>query len=144
LSDGTTTAHLAFSGTYVFDNFKFASDGSGGTLVIDPPVQSVTDGSANPPAGNSGSGSAPAWWSNSAPFNFSDNGAGHGPLDLLNLKASDIFAHPGMTDQAHGLLNLLAGSQDAPPHVELESLFNDHLNLALQHAQLTSHGLLSA
>jgi hypothetical protein len=38
LSDGTRTASINFSGNYAFENFKFASDGHGGTLVIDPPV----------------------------------------------------------------------------------------------------------
>lgn len=38
LSDGTNTAKIDFSGTYVLDNFKFLNDGNGGTLLVDPPV----------------------------------------------------------------------------------------------------------
>ena len=38
LSAGTQTASINFSGSYTLQNFKFASDGHGGTLVIDPPV----------------------------------------------------------------------------------------------------------
>lgn len=38
LSAGTQTASINFSGNYTLQNFKFASDGHGGTLVIDPPV----------------------------------------------------------------------------------------------------------
>jgi hypothetical protein len=38
VTDGTNTATLDFNGTYVLANFDFASDGSGGTVVYDPPV----------------------------------------------------------------------------------------------------------
>ena len=38
VTDGTNTVHLSFSGSYVVGNFEFASDGSGGTIVYDPPV----------------------------------------------------------------------------------------------------------
>jgi len=48
---GGHTARLGFSGSYSLGNFKFASDGSGGTIVYDPPVSptfSNTDVSTNP------------------------------------------------------------------------------------------------
>ncbi len=38
VTDGTNTTTLDFNGTYVLANFDFASDGSGGTIVYDPPV----------------------------------------------------------------------------------------------------------
>ena len=38
VTDGTNIANLHFSGSYTLANFKFASDGSGGTIVYDPPV----------------------------------------------------------------------------------------------------------
>ncbi|WP_433996197.1 FecR domain-containing protein [Bradyrhizobium japonicum] len=38
LSDGTDTAILKFAGNYNIDSFDFASDGNGGTLVVDPPT----------------------------------------------------------------------------------------------------------
>ena len=38
VTDGTDSVNLSFSGSYVLGNFKFASDGSGGTMVYDPPV----------------------------------------------------------------------------------------------------------
>jgi hypothetical protein len=38
VTDGNNTAILNFSGAYVLGNFKFASDGNGGTIVYDPPV----------------------------------------------------------------------------------------------------------
>ncbi|HEU0207813.1 MAG TPA: hypothetical protein VFQ78_02440, partial [Candidatus Udaeobacter sp.] len=40
VTDGTHTDTLNFSGSYSLANFKFASDGSGGTIVFDPPVPS--------------------------------------------------------------------------------------------------------
>jgi hypothetical protein len=46
VTDGADTVHLSFSGSYSLDNFKFASDGNGGTVVYDPPVP----GSNAPPA----------------------------------------------------------------------------------------------
>jgi serralysin len=38
VTDGTNTTTLDLNGTYSLANFKFASDGSGGTIVYDPPV----------------------------------------------------------------------------------------------------------
>jgi hypothetical protein len=38
VTDGSHTAALDFSGSYTLANFKFANDGSGGTIVYDPPV----------------------------------------------------------------------------------------------------------
>jgi hypothetical protein len=38
VTDGSNTAALSFSGSYTLANFNFASDGSGGTIVYDPPV----------------------------------------------------------------------------------------------------------
>jgi hypothetical protein len=54
MTNGTNTDALNFNGSYVLANFKFASDGNGGTIVYDPPV---------PPAGDSGtySSQTPAW-----------------------------------------------------------------------------------
>jgi hypothetical protein len=36
-----------FTGNYVFENFKFSSDGNGGTLIVDPPVQTASNGSVD-------------------------------------------------------------------------------------------------
>nr|WP_245284210.1 FecR domain-containing protein [Bradyrhizobium sp. WSM2254] len=38
LSDGTDTATIKFAGSYSIDSFQFASDGHGGTLIVDPPT----------------------------------------------------------------------------------------------------------
>src|ERR1700677_4718733 len=48
VTDGTHTDTLDFNGSYTLANFKFASDGNGGTIVYDPPV----------PAGKSGNTTA--------------------------------------------------------------------------------------
>jgi hypothetical protein len=44
VTDGTHTAALDFNGSYTLANFKFASDGSGGTVVYDPPVPAAQGG----------------------------------------------------------------------------------------------------
>ena len=44
VTDGTHTDKLDFNGSYTLANFKFASDGSGGTIVYDPPVSAVQSG----------------------------------------------------------------------------------------------------
>jgi hypothetical protein len=44
VSDGTHSAALDFNGSYTLANFKFASDGNGGTIVYDPPVPAVQGG----------------------------------------------------------------------------------------------------
>jgi hypothetical protein len=38
VSDGSKTATLQFNGSYEAANFKFVTDGHGGTIVYDPPV----------------------------------------------------------------------------------------------------------
>jgi hypothetical protein len=41
VTDGSgDTAKLSFNGSYSLANFKFANDGSGGTIVYDPPTAS--------------------------------------------------------------------------------------------------------
>jgi len=38
VSDGTNTANLALLGQYTAASFAMATDGSGGTLIHDPPA----------------------------------------------------------------------------------------------------------
>ncbi len=45
VTDGTHTDVLDFNGSYTLASFKFASDGSGGTIVYDPPVPAGQGGS---------------------------------------------------------------------------------------------------
>ena len=51
VTDGKHTDTLGFSGSYTLANFKLASDGSGGTIVYDPPAPAGK--SSNTSAGNS-------------------------------------------------------------------------------------------
>src|SRR6185312_977207 len=44
VSDGTNTANITLLGQYVAANFTKQADGHGGTLITDPPVQSLTGG----------------------------------------------------------------------------------------------------
>ena len=43
VTDGTNSVALQFNGSYTLANFKFASDGSGGTIVYDPPASSASN-----------------------------------------------------------------------------------------------------
>ena len=57
VTDGIDTANIDFNGSYTLANFKFASDGNGGTIVYDPPVSDSAAPSATPqptsgPSGN--------------------------------------------------------------------------------------------
>ena len=58
VTDGTSTTALDFNGTYVLANFKFASDGGGGTIVYDPPVpaQPQSPSAIGHTAGNNAAG----------------------------------------------------------------------------------------
>ena len=47
VTDGTHSAALDFNGSFTLANFKFASDGSGGTILYDPPG-SAAQGSTAP------------------------------------------------------------------------------------------------
>lgn len=42
MSDGTNTANIALLGQYMAGSFATASDGHGGTMITDPPVQAQT------------------------------------------------------------------------------------------------------
>ena len=46
VTDGTHTDKLDFNGSYTLANFDFASDGSGGTIVYDPPASTGNSSSA--------------------------------------------------------------------------------------------------
>ena len=48
ISDGANTANIHFTGTYSESNFKFASDGHGGTIVYDPPTDVSTQTATEP------------------------------------------------------------------------------------------------
>jgi hypothetical protein len=58
VTDGTHTANISMVGTYTLASFHFASDGSGGTLVTDPPVASQSEGVVDPSLASSGENAA--------------------------------------------------------------------------------------
>jgi hypothetical protein len=59
VTDGSNTAELSLSGSYTLANFDFATDGSGGTIVYDPPAPTPSSQNTTVPnatsAGPSGS-----------------------------------------------------------------------------------------
>ena len=57
ITDGTDTAKLDFSGSHTLANFKLASDGTGGTILYDPPVL-PSDASASAPNSTEASSAA--------------------------------------------------------------------------------------
>ena len=79
ISSGGETVELDFNGSYALANFSFASDGSGGTIVYDPPVDE-SDASTAPASAK--------WWrsgwyrpmprASSAPNNGGSNQADSG------------------------------------------------------------------
>ena len=95
LSDGTDTANINFAGNYVLANFTLSNDGSGGTLIIDPPVKST---------GNDGSSDAQSF-----SFNF----------DALRGPTSNLPNTPGSFDHLE-LENALKSEID-----QLQSLFHN-------------------
>src|SRR6185437_7677929 len=70
VSDGTHTANIALLGNYSLANFTVASDGHGGTSLVDPPIPSAQSGAVNQQFGlASEASSTPAWQSNPAILN---------------------------------------------------------------------------
>ena len=54
VTDGTNTDKLTLNGSYTLANFSFASDGSGGTIVYDPPAATSCSQNGSTAAGTSG------------------------------------------------------------------------------------------
>ena len=108
VSDGTNSALLHLVGTYVAQNFSFASDGGTGTIVYDPPVNSGAPASHGslPEVGrgntNTAAGDAYAM-SNGSGFSFAHldhgNSAGFHPLDLSQPDSHWLATSP-ITSQA--------------------------------------------
>jgi len=81
VTDGTHTDTLKFNGQYTLANFKFASDGSGGTIVYDPAVPSI----------------APL--ANYMASNFATAGSGH---DTIVSREDVESHHPLLAGSQHG------------------------------------------
>jgi Tryptophan-rich Synechocystis species C-terminal domain/Right handed beta helix region len=54
VTDGSDTAKLNFNGSYTLASFKFANDGSGGTIVYDPPAPPASGQSTAAPTTGAG------------------------------------------------------------------------------------------
>ena len=79
LTDGTNTANLELEGGYTLANFVIANDGDGGTLLIDPKVDTQSFGNASASSGASPEASDPvvdqgAVTVNAGPIAVSDGG----------------------------------------------------------------------
>ena len=92
VTDGTNTDKLAFNGSYKLANFDFASDGSGGTIVYDPPV----------PTSNVSVPTSSGQTSGGQGRNFTGTGSG--------FEAQDIIDLPGIAFDAQATLGYLPGS----------------------------------
>jgi hypothetical protein len=90
LTDGTHSTSLHFNGSYSSQNFSLASDGHGGTIIYDPPVQNVNPATAGGMKTNTAtaalSGQNPSTNDSNAAFKFSF-GAGN---DTITHVASEI------------------------------------------------------
>ena len=92
VTDGTNTDKLNFNGSYKLANFDFASDGSGGTIVYDPPV----------PTSNVSVPTSSGQTSGGQGRNFTGTGSG--------FEAQDVFDLPGIAFDAQATLGYLPGS----------------------------------
>jgi hypothetical protein len=92
VTDGTNTDKLDFNGSYTLANFDFASDGSGGTIVYDPPV-STSNASVPTSSGQTSGGQG---------RNFTGTGSG--------FEAQDVMDLPGIAFDAQATLGYLPGS----------------------------------
>jgi serralysin len=139
VTDGTNTTTLDFNGTYVLANFEFASDGSGGTIVYDPPVPAQPQSpsavghtaSSNAAGFFTGAGQdsfvfAPALGHNSATgWNPTMDAGQNSPAASWNVAAFLPDTHDGthghafMTDSAHHAM---------PAQPLTEAQFHAHLS----------------
>jgi hypothetical protein len=91
VTDGTNTANINVAGTYTLANFHFATDGSGGTLVTDPPSNTETVPSSKIPTTLVDSATNPEIVANVA-FSAFENGT---PVTQKSMNAD------GSSDIAH-------------------------------------------
>jgi parallel beta-helix repeat protein len=105
VTDGTNTDKLNFHGSYTLGNFSFASDGSGGTIVYDPPAPPSSALAATSSGQTSGGQSS----------NFTGTVSGFGAQDVIDLPgiAFDAQTTLGYSDQTGGTLPFMDGAQSA-------------------------------
>jgi hypothetical protein len=102
---GADTVKLHFNGSYKLANFDFASDGSGGTIVYDPPAPPSSALAATSSGQTSGGQSS----------NFTGTVSGFGAQDVIDLPgiAFDAQTTLGYSDQTGGTLPFMDGAQSA-------------------------------
>jgi hypothetical protein len=100
VSDGTNTASLQFMGNYQLANFIFQNDGSGGTLIVDPPVTDTstsTDSSSTNTMTTNGSSTTTTTSADSSPTNTTrtdDLSTATTPTDGSSTNLSNIANEP--------------------------------------------------
>jgi hypothetical protein len=108
VTDGTNTDKLNFHGSYTLGNFSFASDGSGGTIVYDPPAPPSSALAATSSGQTSGGQSS----------NFTGTVSGFGAQDVIDLPGIAFDAQTTLgylpdSDQTGGTLPFMDGVQSA-------------------------------
>ncbi|UPK40778.1 cadherin domain-containing protein (plasmid) [Bradyrhizobium sp. 186] len=108
VTDGSHTAHINMVGNYTLENFHFTGDGSGGTLVTDPPVpldqsseapNATSTGTIDTIVGEAGNDTI----NGGAGNDFLSGGAGK---DILTGGAgNDTFIYTAASDSAPGVSN---------------------------------------
>jgi VCBS repeat-containing protein len=130
VSDGTNTATLDFDGTYVLANFKFASDGSGGTIVYDPPVSAQPQSptaisktiSSNAAGFFVGAGQDSFVF---APTSGHHSATGWNPTTDAQQLSPSAFWNPAALSNTHDVTHHHTAAVD-PPHDEMPQ-FHAHL-----------------
>jgi len=108
VTGGTNTDKLYFNGSYKLANFDFASDGSGGTIVYDPPI----------PPSNALAPTSSAQTSGGQSSNFTGTVSGFGAQDIIDLPGIAFDAQTTLgylpdSNQPGGPLSLAGGAQSA-------------------------------
>ena len=134
VTDGSMTASLHFLGNYSQDNFLFANDGSGGTIIF-ASAASAQSGMATPAAG----GSAPAAATITGPdtFVFAPN---FGQITIANFSPASDTLQFSKTVFANINAVLSATHDDASGNAVITDAAHDVITL--QHvttAQLLAH-----
>ena len=113
VTDGNDTAKLKFNGSYTLANFKLASDGSGGTIVYDPPAPAgnapTSDTSGSPTIGNSTTLGVTADTGTVSGF------GGRGVIDLpeIAFDAQTTLGNLANDNPAGGMLSVADGTHSA-------------------------------
>jgi autotransporter-associated beta strand protein len=134
-ANGQALDSINFDGTYQLANFTIESDGNGGTLIVDPPVNTSGQTPGNPPVAPNhhltGVAAADGFVFNFAGLNHAPTADFHPDLDTFQPGGSMLTnLHTGSNaapDQ--GYSNMPLGS-DGHDHLGLAGFVKAHLNAA--------------